>query len=279
MCIRDSNNIELPLSKSWVSRSRELVMHCNAYQTQLTLNGIKLPRISSVRDLGITYSNTFALSQYVNTQQIRAKLAIARTYRSISNAEARLVLYKSVVRPGLEYGTYLFSNLPLSDCRRLESIQRLFTKSIFGYSSNLSYYQRCCNLNLDPLWVRRLKINLVFLFKLLRSQNLSEQSISILNNNQHDLRSNSRLISFPIARSNLRSNFFLIRYSQIWNTLPCRITSSMHSHQFSLSLDRVFTPDTLRHLLSPYLSIEALYEHGPGHIWRQHIRYITKNFN
>ena len=134
------------------------------------------------------------------------------------------------------------------------------------HDTSLSYFHRCLQLKLDPLCVRRLKLNLVFLFNLLHSPDLPKHSISILSNRYYSTRNSSMVIYYAKAKSKLRSNFFLIRYARIWNSLPPALRSIECSKSFRRQLDLYFTPDALRNSFAPYVTLERLFEKGPQHI-------------
>ena len=134
------------------------------------------------------------------------------------------------------------------------------------HEPTLSYYDSCIHLKLDPLWVRRLKLNLLFLFSLLHSSDLINYSISILSNRNYHIRNSDMVISFDKVKSALRSNFFLIRYARIWNNLPPALRSINCRKSFRQQLDVYLTPDILRSSFAPYINVERLFEEGPPHI-------------
>ena len=74
------------------------------------------------------------------------------------------------------------------------------------------------------------------------------------------------VISYAMAKSKLRSNFFLIRYARIWNSLNAALRSIEYSKSVRRQLDLYFTPDTLRNSFATYVTHERLFEEGPQHI-------------
>jgi len=84
------------------------------------------------------------------------------------SADFLLKLYKTFVRPKLEYATPLWSPSNKKDILLIESIQRAFTKRIPEINRlKLSYSERLSYLNLERLDLRRLKIDLIWTHKLL----------------------------------------------------------------------------------------------------------------
>jgi len=74
--------------------------------------------------------------------------------------------FTTYVRPLLEYATPVWSPYTLSDISKIESVQRSFTKRLPGLS-NLPYAKRLEALGIDSLEIRRLRYDLVFVYKML----------------------------------------------------------------------------------------------------------------
>ena len=75
----------------------------------------------------------------------------------------QLVYY---VRPIVEYNSQVWSPSALKDINRIEAVQRRFTKRIPGMSGR-SYHSRLKMLNLDSLELRRLRADLLLVYKIL----------------------------------------------------------------------------------------------------------------
>jgi len=70
------------------------------------------------------------------------------------------------VRPLLEYCSQIWSPRLHKDIYNIEHVQRSFTKRLPGFKS-LSYSERLLRLNLESLESRRVKADLVLLFKII----------------------------------------------------------------------------------------------------------------
>ena len=80
--------------------------------------------------------------------------------------EVILRLYKSMVRPHFEYGTYVeWSPHNVKDKQLTEKIQRRFIKMIPGFE-DLSYEEGLRILRLSTLEERRNRADLILLFKM-----------------------------------------------------------------------------------------------------------------
>ena len=76
-------------------------------------------------------------------------------------------LYKSLVRPRLEYCIQAWSPYLKKDIDRLEKVQRRATRMIEGYW-DLSYEERLERTGLIPLEKRRVRGDLIEVFKMMK---------------------------------------------------------------------------------------------------------------
>ena len=74
-------------------------------------------------------------------------------------------LYKTYVRPILEYCTPAWSPYLLRDIYQLESVQRFFTRSLPGIAQ-LPYHVRLTTLGLQSLELRRIHRDCLYLYKI-----------------------------------------------------------------------------------------------------------------
>ena len=84
---------------------------------------------------------------------------------SFKSPEIMLPLYKALVRPSLEYGNPVWCPFKKKDIDDLEDIQRFFTKCIIA-CSHLSYEDRLRKLKLPSLSYRRLRGDMIEVFKI-----------------------------------------------------------------------------------------------------------------
>ena len=109
----------------------------------------------SVKDLGVTLSSDGTFKVHINNLIESAKNMsswILRTFRT-RDQTTMLTLYKSLVRPILEYSSVLWTPITKGDIQRLEEIQQSFLRKIRGVSRN--YGEALKQLNLYSLERRR----------------------------------------------------------------------------------------------------------------------------
>lgn len=132
-----------------------------------------LDRIDSVTDLGVTLNSTLNPAEHIDRVVSKAFSLLGfifRLTRNFKSPQSLLVLYKSLVRPVLDYGSVIWSPYQLGHISQLNKVQTHFLR-VLGVRLGYDYLgvpveeleQR---FNLQPLDLRRLFNDLLFVFKL-----------------------------------------------------------------------------------------------------------------
>ena len=209
---------------------------------KLALNKNPLPRLTSVTDLGIHYSDSLNFSEHISTKASQMRRLLGFILRNFFQNETKIILYKACVRPIVEYCSFLFSNLRLSDILKVEGIQRDFTRKILKNDQLTDYKSRCHILGLEPLWKRRLRSNLILYFKLLKNLTYSTCNIALYQDSHgYNLRDKVSTVKIEKHRSKTRENFFLIKYALIWNSLPSEVRMADKLHTFTRLINQPLT--------------------------------------
>ncbi|CAH8493423.1 unnamed protein product [Schistosoma haematobium] len=233
----------------------------------LTIQKHTLRLLNTVCDLSLRYSNSLNLSEYISLQVSKARKLMGFIMINYNNIESRLLLYRKCVLPILEYGILVYTNCRRNDLNKIEGVQRKFTKAVLRYSDNKDYHQGCQQLNFEPLWIRRIKLNLVFIYRFINGIFYSSVSTpSYLVISSHNLRNKENILAIPRTHTNLRQNFFLIRYSTMWNRLPVNLHCSETTTRFKSLLDDFLSESGLCHLLNINVFNNDLYKQGPSSI-------------
>ena len=136
-----------------------------------TMDNEDIPKVRSVRDLGIVLSEDLRWKPYVDKIRSRSTILCHTILRSFSSSDHILLvnLFKTYVRPILEYNTCSWSPHLKSDIDSIEGVQHMFTKRVCQRSNIKfsSYSDRLSILNLESLHDRRKKNDLIFLYKIL----------------------------------------------------------------------------------------------------------------
>lgn len=161
---------------------------------------------------------------------------ILRSFVSKSRAFL-LKAYKSRVRSILEYNCEIWSPCALGDIDLLESVQRNFTRRIFGLSE-LSYIERLRICNLEPLELRRVKRDLVLVYKIIHKLiGLEFDLFFTYAPTIHATRTNGFKLYPKQVKSTRALNFFDNRVINHWNNLPESVVSANCLSSFCRLLD------------------------------------------
>ena len=224
------------------SKSEHLVIR-NKDPKTLYIGHQPIPKVSFVRDLGLTLTDDLSSKQYIGKIRARANTLSHILHRTFltHNHTFRINLFKIYIRPILEYNTCSWSPHLQSDIKSVESVQRRYTK-IVCQKSNIkfsNYSDRLKILNLDSLQTRRDKNDLTMLYKIIYG--LVDIDFSHLfcfsNFHGHNLRRhNLHIERHRPAKSLVRQSFFSNRTIKHWNNLPSTTVNSLSIAIFKLNL-------------------------------------------
>jgi len=145
------------------------VMHIGkpSFQRQYYMNTQQLEVVCYEKDLGIMISNDLKVSQKCQQAYNKASKILGLINRTIEyrDTDSLLRLYKSLVRPHLEYCVPAWAPHYLKDKVLIESIQRRFTRMIPSIRK-FSYEERLKKLGLWTLEDRRIRADLVEVYKM-----------------------------------------------------------------------------------------------------------------
>jgi len=136
-------------------------------QYPYTMNGQVLQQVEAQSDLGVIIRKDLKASDQCAKAYAKASRVLGMIGRNIryKSTEVMLRLYKSMVRPHVEYCTAAWSPHYIKDKQLIEKIQRRFLKMIPGFK-DLRYERGLKILRLNTLEERRNRADLIFLFKM-----------------------------------------------------------------------------------------------------------------
>ena len=132
-------------------------------------NSNKISEISQVvneKDLGVIFDKNLNFSDHIQTKVNLANRNLGIIFKTFSYMDKKMfiTLYKSLVRPHLEYGSVIWSPRLKKDKISLENVQRRATKLLHSLK-NESYKNRLLNLGLPTLEYRRLRADMLQMYK------------------------------------------------------------------------------------------------------------------
>ena len=131
-----------------------------------TYNFHKLQQVQEEKDLGVVVDDKLLFRKHISGKISKANsmiFLIKHTFKYL-DAEMFNLIYKALVRPQVEYASTVWSPILKMDINSLEKVQRRATKLVPEIST-LSYPERLQYLKLPTLQYRRLRQDLIFIFK------------------------------------------------------------------------------------------------------------------
>jgi len=199
------------------------------------LHDTPVTRKHQVKDLGILISESLKYHDQVAEVCKRAHREINRIRRSFVSRAPKFIseLYKTYVRPHLEYCVEVWNPMFEEDIRKMEKVQNKMTKLIRN-GNQLTPDQRNQHLGLTSHQTRRMRGDLINIYK-----NIDNHSYFTLRNNVC-LRGHSKTIVIPRSSGLIKAHSFSVRSLKEWNALPDEIVNSNSLNSFKSSLDRYF---------------------------------------
>ena len=203
------------------------------------LAGIDLPNTTEVLDLGVTFNSKLNFSDHISSIICKAKqkLFLVKKMFVSKNPNILIMAFKTYVIPLLEHCSQIWNPHIVADVRRLESVQRLFTKRLSGFQG-LGYLARLQKAGLYTLELRRLWADLCFCYKILRGHvDTTTDQFFILDKTGLTRGHNWKLKS-KTARLDSRLHFFSYRVVKVWNSLSPDTVNAPSVCSFKTLLER-----------------------------------------
>ena len=205
------------------------------------LDGSILEHVGEFKDLGVILDKSLSFKSHIAalvSKSNRMNGIIKRSVGFKAPRNVKLQLYKTLVRPCTEYSSQVWSPSMKNEILLTENVQRSMTRFICG-ESDLSYSERCQNLELLPLSYRREIADLIFCFKYLHgfmnvdfSDALHILSSSVCLRSSH----NGLLLKETQTRTEHFKSMYFNRLPHLWNILPRDIRDCDNMNSFKSKL-------------------------------------------
>lgn len=157
----------------------------NYYVSNYTIDGVKIEKTNSIKDLGIVFDDSLRFNNHVNTITSEARRIIGFIFRqwpNFKNHRTYIHLYQLLVRPKIEFGSTVWNDIPNMLTNKLESVQKCFVRLLcfkmkWDYYS-LNYNNLSTELGIESLALRRIKLDRKFITGILESNIISEHVLS-----------------------------------------------------------------------------------------------------
>ena len=201
-----------------------------------------LKAVHEETDLGVIIDQDLNFEAHLAAKISKANQVIGLIRRSFLHLDEDmfLILYKSLVRPQLEYANQVWAPRLVKHITMLENVQRRATKLVPGLS-DLGYEDRLRRLKLPTLAYRRLRGDLIEVYKVMSGKYDPDVCKGLINRREGE-RSTGHPLKFFKERPklDLRKNGFPHRVVDIWNR--CRMGGVVQAEtvkEFEKRVDQV----------------------------------------
>ncbi len=182
-----------------------------------------IPSVDQFCDLGVTMTSTLTFNTHIQNICKSANSTANLILRTFKNKrhDFMVSLFNTYVRPKLEYNSQIWNPHQIYLINRIEQVQRRFTKRLPNLQ-NISYENRLRFLKMSSLQLRRLHLDLVFLYKMQHGL-LNINTEKYFEPKIERTRGNSLALVPKRFRKNFKRFSFSRRAVNIWNSLPDNI--------------------------------------------------------
>ena len=249
---KDIDNI-CKWAKDWAMEFNEQkckIMHIGRSnpKNKYSMNGVELSATEEERDLGIWTDSSLkpglqCSKAATNANQMLGIILKSFHYRT---KQTLIPLYKTLVRPKLEFAASAWNPWYEKDIACLEKVQKRLIRSLSNVRGQ-TYEEKIEDAGLTTLEDRRKRGDLIETFKTLRGINNVDKSdwFQIIANDgtQRSTRSNTNIqgegeevrsgvLFRERARTDIRKNSFRLRVGRVWNDLPDEIRDAKSTNSF-----------------------------------------------
>lgn len=214
------------------------IMHLgtNNIKYQYTMNGTPLSESNQERDIGVMISKDLKPAAQCKKAAKTATRVLNQILRAFHYRDKRtfLNLYKTYVRPHLEFAVAAWCPWNQADIELLENVQARAVKNVSGMGG-MTYEERLQTLNLPTLADQRREIDLIQVYKIVRNvDDVSSSTWFKMAEDRRPTRATAGAYPLLAGRSHheYRRHFFSQRVIQPWNSLPDEIKQAPNPSAF-----------------------------------------------
>ena len=212
----------------------------NEYQMGDTRKGtrISLKETQGEKDLGVFIDNKLSFKDHTAQVTAKANRMVGLIRRSFDYLTEKMFtqLFKSMVRPLLEYGNNVWQPTLKGLESDIEDVQRRATKTL-SHLREKPYPERLRTLKLPCLEHRRRRGRMIETYKYIHGHYDTEKPcFTLAKTNQ--LRGNSLKLQKESVKSRVRANFLSNRVVNDWNSLPNNVVNAPSVDAFKRRIDK-----------------------------------------
>jgi hypothetical protein len=202
------------------------------------INGQILGEVTEEKDLGVVFTEGCKPSVNCDKVSKNANKIMGLIRRKVTNKtkEGMLILYKTLVRPILDYCIPVWRPYMRKDINKLEKVQKRYTKMIKECKGK-NYEERINMLGLTSLENRHYRADMIQVFKVL-NDNKGIYPSDFLTLAERPGRRNSKKLVKKRSLLEISRQSFTNRVIDPWNDLPDDVVSVKELNEFKNGLDK-----------------------------------------
>ena len=214
-----------------------------------------IKRVESEKDLGVFIDEKLNFRDHITKKVNIANRNLGIIFRSFTymDKEMFLNLYKSMVRPHIEYATQVWSPQYKKDKITLENVQRRATRLVKSIK-HLSYSERLKTLGLPTLEYRRERADMIQVYKILHDIDKADRERLFQMAAYTSTRGHPLKLFKKRCRLNLRKNYFSQRVIDQWNRLPTNLVTAPSLNAFKSRLNKFWKDHPFKFRAACYLT-------------------------
>jgi ribonuclease P/MRP protein subunit RPP40 len=199
-----------------------------------------------MKDLGVNIDSELHFKDHIYDKINKAYQMLGIIKRNFCDLDtfSFLMLYKSMVRSHIEYANVVWS--PYKDylIEDIERVQKRATKLVKGLRL-LSYKERLINLHLPTLKFRRLRGDMIEVYKILSGVYDVHVCPTLLRSEEVRTRGNCLKLKTNRTKYDIRKYSFCNRIVKVWNSLPDEIVAVDSVNCFKNKLDLYWSKEDI----------------------------------
>ena len=201
------------------------------------MNGERLAQVNDEKDLGVIIDKDLRFHKHAAAavKTANSRLGLIKKSFAVLDQTTLPLLYKSLVRPHLEYGNLVWGPFLREEILNVEKVQKRATKTVHAIR-DLPYEERLQHLDLPSLQHRRRRGDMIYAYKLftekigLAKEDFFTSSTPLTRGHQH-------AVIKKKATKLCRIHAFSNRIVDDWNGLPPHVISQTTTNKFKKELD------------------------------------------
>ena len=198
---------------------------------------VVLEVVNHEKDLGVTVDNQLSFKTHIAEVTNAASKKVGMIRRGFRYLDGQIfnMLFKSLVRPGLEYCHSVWRPHLVTEMRKVEQVQRRATKLV-PEVKNLPYSDRLKALNLPSMEYRLRRGDMIEVWKVLNEAYNGEFQWLKMNADTNT-RSNGAKLVYDGKSNPQKCRAFSQRVQRDWRSLPPSVVNARTLNSFKTALD------------------------------------------